>query len=41
VDEDYDVGVCPCGKAGYYWDSVYDEEYGEEFFEGYYWDIKK
>jgi hypothetical protein len=42
VEEDYDIGTClNCGKSNYYWDSVYDEDSGEEFFEGYYWDTKK
>jgi Zn finger protein HypA/HybF involved in hydrogenase expression len=40
--EDYDFGDCPkCGKAEYYWDYVLDEETCEEYFAGFYWEIKK
>lgn len=39
LDEDYLSGDCECGRADYYWYSVYDEETGEEFFEGYYWNV--
>ena len=38
LDEDYQSGNCPnCNENYYYWDHVYDEESGDLFFEGYYW----
>lgn len=39
LQDDYESGYCPnCHQAYYYWDSVFDEDSGEEFFEGYYWE---
>ena len=39
LDEDFLSGDCECGRADYYWDSIYDEETGEECFEGYDWNV--
>jgi hypothetical protein len=36
--EDYESGYCPgCNITYYYWDSVFNEEDGVEYFEGFYW----
>jgi len=38
LNDDYESGTCPkCGVGHYYWDYVWDEESGEEMFQGYYW----
>jgi hypothetical protein len=40
--EDYASGYCFwCNEWYYYWDSTYDEESGEEYFEGFYWEKRK